>query len=60
MIKVDWLAAGVLQREVGAGLVMVAVSWHTICKSFYTSEKQEMVADKIFHTLLTNEKQDKL
>ncbi len=24
------------------------------------NEKQEMVADEIFHTLLTNEKQDKL
>jgi hypothetical protein len=26
MIHVDWLAAGVLQREVGAGLVVVPLS----------------------------------
>jgi hypothetical protein len=60
MIKVDWLAADVLQREVGAGLGMVPVSWRIICKILLAHEKQDMVADEIFHTLLTNENQDKL
>ncbi len=35
MIKVDWLAAGVLLKEVGAELVILTLSWHTICKYFH-------------------------
>ncbi len=34
MIKVDWLAAGVLLKEVGAELVILTLSWHTVCKYF--------------------------
>jgi hypothetical protein len=47
MIKVDWLAAGVLQREVGAGLFR-----HGSRELAYNlqilpaNEKQEMVADE--------------
>jgi hypothetical protein len=47
MLKVDWLAAGVLQREVGAGLVMVFVSYNL---QILPANEQEMVADEIFHT----------
>jgi hypothetical protein len=43
----DWLAAGVLQREVGIGLANVPLSW------------REIVTDEIFHTLLFNKRQRK-
>jgi hypothetical protein len=33
MIKVDCLAAGVLLREIGAVLVILLLSWRTICAS---------------------------
>jgi hypothetical protein len=56
MIRVDGLAAGVLLREIGAGLVIVPLS----CRIFRANEKEEMVADEIFYTTLTNKRQRKL
>jgi hypothetical protein len=58
MIKVDWLSAGVLQREDGAGLVAPRLVYNLRILS--ANEKQEMVADNVFLTLLTNTKQGKL
>jgi hypothetical protein len=55
----DWLGADVLQREVGARLVISRELGYNL-QILAANEKQEMVADEIFHILLTNEKQEKL
>jgi hypothetical protein len=44
-IKVDGLAAGV--RKVGLVLLILAWSWHSICKSSQPMRKKGLAADKI-------------
>ncbi len=41
MIKVDGLAAGVLLRKVGLVLLILAWSWHSICKSSQAMRKKD-------------------
>jgi hypothetical protein len=59
MVKLDWLAAGVLQREVGVGFGHCSLELaYSLC-ILSAKEKQEMAAYEIFYTFLTNKKQRK-
>jgi hypothetical protein len=59
MIKVDWLVACVLLKEVGDVLVILPMSWLTICKLSQPMGNKGWWLTKSL-TLLTNKKQGKL
>jgi hypothetical protein len=58
-MKVDWLAACIALRVVGAKFVIFLWYWHTIC-SFPANEKQGPTPDEMSQSLLTNMKQGNL
>jgi hypothetical protein len=54
---VDWLAACIALRVVGAVLVVFLQRWRKICTANW---KQGSIPEEIYQALLTNEKQGNL
>jgi hypothetical protein len=60
LIKVDWLAACLAVRVVGAVLVIFLRLWRKICTIPPASGKQGPIPEEICQAMLTNKKQGNL
>ncbi len=61
LTKVDWLAACIALRVVGAVLVVFLRRWRKICTILPSANgKQGLIPEEIYETLPTNKKQGNL
>jgi hypothetical protein len=57
LIKVDWLAACIALKVVGAALVVFLRRWRKICTIRQPMESKGSLPEEMSQTLLTNKKQ---
>jgi hypothetical protein len=60
LIEVDWLAACIALRVVGAALVVFLRRWRKICTNPSANSKQGPIPEEMSQTLQTNKKQGNL